>query len=143
MNISTKLLTTGLLASALFGTAQAQPEAAPSQPAAKAYGCLVMEQKADGTMNMIHQAAFSWDQTKETAQIFHQEGKLVYNIYSEAKSGMINLGIINTETKTASAAVSDMNKVLIVFDSANKRLFGCGADNGTDMSPLAKALSVK
>lgn len=143
MNISTKLFTVALVATALFSTAKADSQTEPSQPSIKNYGCAVMEQKADGTMGIIHQGAFSWNQQNKVSQAFHQEGKLVYFINSEANSGVISVAIVNTETGTASAAIGDMNKVLMVFDTAAKRVFGCGEGSAADMSPLANALSVK
>lgn len=143
MNISTKLFTAALLASALFSTAKADSQTEPSKPAIKSYGCAVMEQKADGSMGIIHQGAFSWNQQNKVSQAFHQEGKLIYVINSEANSGIISMAIVNSETGTGTAAIGDMNKVLLVFDTAAKRIFGCGEGSAADMSPLAKALSVK
>lgn len=143
MNISTKLFAAALIVSALFNTANADTQVEPVKPAIKSYGCMVMEQKDDGSMSIIHQAGFNWNQQNKVSQAFHQEGKLVYFINSEANSGVISVAIVNTETGAASAAIGDMNKVLLVFDTAAKRIFGCGEGSAADMSPLAKALSVK
>lgn len=143
MNVSTKLFATTLLASALFSTANADSQVSPAQPSIKSYGCMVMEQKADGSMGVIHQAGFNWNPKVKVSESFHQEGKLMYFINSEANSGVMSLAIFNAETGTAAAAIGDMNKVMMVFDTNAKRIFGCGEGSAADMSSLTKSLSVK
>lgn len=143
MKVSKMIFKVALVSSALFSTAKADSQTEPSQTSTKNYGCVVMELKADGNMDMIHKGGFSWDQQTKVSQVFHRESKTVYIIQSEPKSGIINLGIFNIETGAASVAIGEMNKVMMVLDANQKRVFGCGEGSAADMSSLTKSLSVK
>lgn len=147
-SITQKLLATIFLATSIGQLALADGQTGPisSEPiiVAKNYACLVMAPKADNSgFEITQQKAFAWDTQKETSEVFFKEADLVYSIYSEAKSGNIAFTIMNMTTKTVSSAVGDMNKFLILFDSASKRIFGCGAGSADQIKAMANAPSVK
>lgn len=147
-SITQKLLATIFLAASMgqlaFADGQTGPIASEPVLVTKNYGCLVMAPKVDNSgFEIINQKAFAWDTQKETSEVFFKEADLVYSVYSEAKSGNISFTIMNTATKTMSTAVGDMNKVLILFDSASKRIFGCGAGSADQIKAMANAPSVK
>lgn len=146
-SITQKLLATIFLATSMgqlaFADSQTEQPGSPTQKIQN-YACLVMASKADNSgFEIIQQKAFAWDTQKETSEVFFKEADLAYAVYSEAKSGNIAFTIMNTATKTMSTAVGDMNKVLILFDSASKRIFGCGAGSADQIKAMANAPSVK
>ncbi|MCB0367988.1 MAG: hypothetical protein KDD45_00765 [Bdellovibrionales bacterium] len=130
--------------SALIGGSMALADNTTPAPAVKGYFCAVLDVKTDGSAaDVIHQDAFSWNTAAETSEIFFKEGNTAYSLYSEANSGVLSLGIINTETNAVTSAVSDLSKILLIFDSSHSRAFGCGAGTSGSVLSSLNTLSVK
>lgn len=116
-----------------------------SSDSSTVYSCMILGANADGTKydQLIHQGNFSWTQAKETSLSFFNEKNLFYQISSQANSGYVSFAIYNMETQQFVAALGDMRNTLLLFDSANKRIFGCGIGSKGEIQSLLSAQSVK
>ncbi len=145
-NVFQKAISIICLASLALGHfAYADSSSESSSDSTAMYSCMIMGANANGTKydQLIHKGTFSWTVAKETSLSFFNEKSLFYQINSQANSGFVSFSIFNIETQQFVAVLGDMNKALLLFDSANKRIFGCGVGSEGEIQSLLSAQSVK